>query len=231
MTEPTRFITFTGLGGEVTDRLRDDILGGRFGDGDHLTERDIAEEFGVSRGPVRDALRQLELEGLVQLLPRRGARVATLSRNEAAQIIEIRQAIEPVAVRFLLDHRDPERLKPLQAVLDQMAQASQEEHWANLVALDMEFHATIYKLADSPMVLRLWESLRSPLLQTFRMHRQFYESSAQVYRSHQELFEAISSGDRQIAEAAAADHVVDLRDYLLEHLAQQADTSSAASGE
>jgi DNA-binding GntR family transcriptional regulator len=226
MISQSRHITFTGLGGEVTERLRDDILGGRYGDGDHLPERDIAEEFGVSRGPVRDALRQLELEGLVQVLPRRGARVATLTRTEAAQVIEIRQALEPVAVRFLLANNNPDRLKVLEAVLEQMAQASEEEHWANLVALDMEFHATIYKLADSQMLVRLWETLRSPLLQTFRMHRQFYDSSSQVYQTHRKLFDAIASGDLAKAESAAADHVVDLRDYLLQHLENRSEVAT-----
>ncbi|GLI03860.1 GntR family transcriptional regulator [Phytohabitans aurantiacus] len=218
MNDPSRRITFTGLGDEVTERLRNDILAGRYQDGDHLVERDISEEFGVSRGPVRDALRQLDKEGLVQVLPRRGARVATLTRTDAAQVIEIRQALEPVAVRFLLAHRDPHRLSALREVLDRMAQATEDDDWAHLVTLDMEFHATIFGLADSPMLLRMWESLRLPLLQTFRMHRQFYDSSAQVFRTHRELYEVIAAGDPAKAEAAAAYHVVDLRDYLLKHL-------------
>lgn len=216
-----RHITFAGLGGEVTERLRSDILAGRYRDGDHITERDISDRFGVSRGPVRDALRQLDLEGLVQLLPRRGARVATLTATEAAQVIEIRQALEPIAVRFLLAGPQPDRLAPVREVLDRMEVATEAEDWADLVALDMDFHERIYRQAGSPMLLRVWETLRIPLLQTFRMHRQFYESSAHVYRTHQELFEALSSGDLERAERAAADHVVDLRDHLLAHLRAQ----------
>lgn len=224
MTQSERLISYSGLGGEVTARLREDILSGHYKDGDHLTERDISDAFGVSRGPVRDALRQLDLEGLVQLLPRRGARVATLTRAQASQVIAIRHALEPVAVRFLLAQNDPERLAPLRAVLDEMAKATDDEQWANLVALDMKFHETVYQLADSPMILRLWETLRVPLLQTFRMHRQFYDSSTQVYQRHQELYDAIAAGDPAAAELAAADHVVDLRDYLLEYLAQKDNT-------
>jgi DNA-binding GntR family transcriptional regulator len=64
----------------------------------------------------------------------------------------------------------------------------------------------------------MWDSLRIPLLQTFRMHRQFYDSSSQVYRAHRELYDVIASGDSDKAEAATSHHVVDLRDYLLQHL-------------
>ena len=219
-TDPRR-IRFAGLGGEVTDRLRDDILAGRYQTGDHLTERELAEEFGLSRGPIRDALRQLDNEGLVQLLPRRGARVASLSSTEAAQVIEIRQALEPVAIRFLLEQNDPDRLKPLEEILDRLRKAGQEDDWANLVAIDMEFHEAVYQLAGSPMLLRLWDTLRVPLLQTFRMHRQFYEAGPDVYETHRRLFDAIVSGDAVAAEAAAREHVVDLRGHLMNHLASE----------
>ncbi|WP_049557550.1 GntR family transcriptional regulator [Nonomuraea sp. SBT364] len=214
----TSRITFTGLGGEVTGRLREDILAGRYRDGDHLTERDLAEKFGLSRGPIRDALRQLQGEGLVHLIPRRGARVATLSKTDAAHVIEIRQALEPVAVRFLLAHRDPGHLAALNDILREMDKASRDDDWAALVTIDMEFHETIFRLAGSPLLMRTWEGLRVPLLQTFRMHRQFYESGAQVYRTHRQFFDALASGDLGRAEQSAREHVVDLRDDLLEHL-------------
>lgn len=216
-------ITFAGLGGEVTDRLREDILAGRYKDGDHLTERDLAERFGLSRGPIRDALRQLQGEGLVQLIPRRGARVATLSKTDAAQVIEIRQALEPVAVRFLLAHGDPERLAVLNDILRQMEKAAEDNDWAALVAIDMDFHESIFRLAGSPLLMRTWEGLRVPLLQTFRMHRQFYESGAHVYQTHRQFFDALASGDLGRAEQAAREHVVDLRDDLLEHLDHHAE--------
>ncbi len=99
------------------------------------------------------------------MLPRRGARVASLSSTEAAQVIEIRQALEPVAIRFLLEQNDPDRLKPLEEILDRLRKAGQEDDWANLVAIDMEFHEAVYQLAGSPMLLRLWDTLRVPLLQ------------------------------------------------------------------
>lgn len=119
-------IEYASLADVVLARLRDAILSGRFGDGERIIEREIATEFGVSRGPIRDALRQLDEEGLVSVLPRRGARVASLTVDDAVEVLEIRAALEPVAVRMLVERANaqPERLAGLERVVEQLAEAS-----------------------------------------------------------------------------------------------------------
>lgn len=218
MTEASRQLDFQGLGGTVADHLRDAILAGKYTDGDRIVERELAESLGISRGPVRDALKQLSVEGLVTLIARRGARIATLTQRDAAQTIEVREALEPVAVRFMLSRTDPDLLRPLEAVLQEIREASRVGDWSALVTLDMRFHETIFQLADSPILLRTWETLRVPLLQTFRMHRRFYESGQQVFRSHRLLLDELQSGDLARAESASRAHVVDLRELLLPSL-------------
>ncbi len=79
----------------------------------------------------------------------------------------------------------------------------------------MAFHETVFRLADSPILMRTWETLRVPLLQTFRMHRRFYDSGAQVLASHSYLLAEMMSGDPDRAQAASREHVVDLREPLL----------------
>jgi DNA-binding GntR family transcriptional regulator len=222
-------VQFLGLSEQVAGWLRDQILSGHLRDGDRIVERDVAAQLGVSRGPIRDALRQLQAEGLVHWLPRRGARVATLTRKDAVEVIAIRQALEPIAVRFLLQRRDPRLFDPFRDCLARLEQASGKGDWSALVTLDMEFHELTYRQAGSVRLERLWEGLRIPLLQTFRLHRQFYASGADVLRSHQELLDQLTRGDPQAAEAAARDHVVDLRDQLLEHM-RQLEAADAAEG-
>jgi DNA-binding GntR family transcriptional regulator len=205
------------LGEEVTLRLRNAILSGRLKDGDRIVERDVSAELGVSRGPIRDALRQLEHEGLVTLLPRRGARVASLTAEEAIETLAIRGALEPLAVETLLNRNDPSALAPLEDCVARLRAASKTGDWPALVSLDMEFHETVFRQAGRRFA-RVWDVLRVPLLQTFRIHREFYDSGTTVYRRHRELLDEIKSGDLARAKAAVAEHVIDLRPQLLERL-------------
>lgn len=214
-------IEYGSLADVVAARLRDAILAGRLSDGDHIVERDIAAELQVSRGPIRDALRQLEREGLVVLLPRRGARVATLTPDEALEVIALRQAVEPVAVRFLIERGEPALLEPLEACVERLRAAARSDDWSALVLLDMAFHEEIYRQAGRRHLLRIWESLRAPLLQTFRIHREFYDSGEAVHRSHRTLLDEIASFDLERAQRAVAAHVVDLRPQLLRKFARE----------
>ena len=213
-------IRYDGLVGEVTARLRDAILEGRLSDGERIVERDLAEQLGVSRGPIRDAFKQLEHEGLVVVLPRRGARVATLTAEDAVEVLALRKALEPLAVEMLIGRGDPRLLEPLKQTLKRLRAAGSEGAWSALVSLDMEFHETVFRQAGSKRLLRIWESLRVPLLHTFRIHREFYDSGQAVYRSHKRLYDDIASGDVARATEASREHVVDLRPQLLERLAR-----------
>jgi len=214
-------LEYSGLAGGVATRLRDAILSGRLQDGDRIVERDVAAELQISRGPIRDALKQLEHEGLVELLPRRGARVATLTAQEATEVLAIRSALEPLAVEMMLERGDSELLAPLEECVKRLRAASNEGQWSALVSLDMEFHEMIFRQSGGKRLVRIWEFLRAPLLQTFRIHREFYDSGRTVYRSHRKLLDEIASGDVGRARAAAREHVLDLQPQLLRRLREQ----------
>jgi DNA-binding GntR family transcriptional regulator len=211
-------VDFRGLADEVAGRLRAAILDGRLQDGERIVERDLAEQLGVSRGPIRDALKLLEHEGLVVLLPRRGASVATLTAEDAAEVLQIRAALEPIAVEELLRREDPQLLAPLKTCLEQLRAASEAGDWSGLVSLDMEFHELVFRQSGRPRLLRIWESLRIPLLQTFRVHREFFDSGATIYERHAALYVELARGDVERATAATRKHVLDLRPQLFERL-------------
>ena len=208
-------IDYRGLAAEVHDRLRARILSGALRDGERIVERDLAEEYGVSRGPIRDALRLLESEGLVVTAPRRGTRVAALTAADAVEIFAMRAALEPLAVRFLIDQHDPAHFARLEEHLTRLENAAKANDWPAAVALDMEFHGLIFELSGQRRLQKVWESMRVPLLQLFAMLRQGYASIDQVPTRHREYFESIAGGDAEAAQAAAHEHVTAFQDQVL----------------
>lgn len=211
-------IAASGVTVEATYRLREAILAGRLAAGERIIERDVSEALGLSRGPIREALRQLETEGLVELLPRRGARVATVSYEEAEEVIALRSAVEPVAVTFSLARNGAALLADLQAVLNRLQLAVQQEDWPAAMLLDLEFHGAVYRHSDAQRVQRVWRGLQPFLLRAFRLHPQVYASSADHYTSHLQLLEAFRAGTPGQARTAARDHVLHLTAEVLNRL-------------
>jgi DNA-binding GntR family transcriptional regulator len=211
-------ITTVALADAATYRLREAILDGRLPAGERIVERDVSEAFGLSRGPIRDALRRLETEGLVELLPRRGARVATLSHDDAEEVIALRIAVEPVAVAFSLTRHRAELLDDLRETLSRMQFAVEQQDWPAAMLLDLEFHGAVYARSDARRTQRVWEGLRPFLLRAFRLHPQVYGSGTDVYESHLRLYRAYETGTQQLTGDATREHVLHLTSEVLHRL-------------
>jgi len=209
---------YRGLLDEVAARIRARIFSGELRDGQRIVERDLAAEMGTSRGPIRDALRILEQEGLVITAPRRGTNVASLTTADAVEILAIREAIEPVAVNFLLDRNDPKDFVALQAVIDRLERAALAKDWNSAILLDLEFHGLIFELGAQRRVLRIWESLKTPMLQLFGKLSHYYSDIAEVPKRHRDLLDSLRSGDRARAMAHSCEHVTAFRGKLLANL-------------
>ena len=136
---------YRGLLDEVAARIRARIFSGELHDGQRIVERDLATDMGTSRGPIRDALRILEHEGLVITSSRRGTHVASLTSADALEILAIREALEPVAVNFLLDRNVPQHLELLEAVVDRLDRAALTNDWNLAILLDLEFHGLLFR--------------------------------------------------------------------------------------
>jgi DNA-binding GntR family transcriptional regulator len=213
-----RLAAYRGLLDEVGARIRTRIFSGDLRDGERIVERDLAAEMGTSRGPIRDALRVLEQEGLVITLPRRGTRVASLTTADALEILAIREAIEPVAVRFLLERNEPAHFERLQALVDRLEVAARANDWHLAITLDLEFHGLIFELCGQRRILRIWESLKTPMLQLFGKLSHYYTDITEVPARHRDLLDSIRSGDRARALAHSAEHVVAFQESLLANL-------------
>jgi DNA-binding GntR family transcriptional regulator len=197
------------LSDTVVDRLREAILRGMFPPGDRLREEQLAGALGVSRGPIRNALLQLEREGMVVRRPNRGAMVAQLSRTDLEEVYSVRVAIEPVACAWAARNALPRDLDEMEDVIKSYSRLTTRVTVQEAADADLSFHDVIYSAARHRRLLRLWQDLRPQvymllLARTYVGTREFREI---MIGRHGDIREAISDRDEKRAGEAAAQHV------------------------
>jgi DNA-binding GntR family transcriptional regulator len=198
-----------GLSVDIAERLRGAILSGYFGPGERLGEELLARSMGVSRGPVREALVQLEREGLVVIRRNRGAFVAQLSREDLEEVQSLRLVIEPLAVRRAILYASAQELDELQRIVDAMVAMDPEaitEHDA--ADLDIRFHDLIYRAAKHRRLYDCWSNLR-PQIHIVLLNRNVAHEDFREYlvTSHQQIADSIRTGDELAAVAIIEDHL------------------------
>lgn len=147
-----------GLSSEVADVIRTAIFDGRYPPGAPLREVELAEALEVSRGPVREALQQLEREGMVRAGWHRGATVTVLTDDDIAELDSLRGALEHLAVRRVVDHADDAGLTAIEQAATAMQRAETPHE---MVRLDIEFHDAVYAAAGHSRLTQAWEAIRS----------------------------------------------------------------------
>jgi DNA-binding GntR family transcriptional regulator len=201
-----------GLSVDIAQRLRAAIFAGHFGPGERLREEALASAMGVSRGPIREALAQLEREGLIVIRRNRGAFVARLSREDLDEVYTLRVAIERFAIQRACALAESSELDALDAVVARMAEAltsgcSEQE----AAELDLGFHDLIYLAAHHRRLYECWTNLRPQihivLLSRNVAHPDFRLLSVAV-DSHQALVDAIRAKNVAEAERLIEDHLL-----------------------
>jgi DNA-binding GntR family transcriptional regulator len=206
MTEP---LPDHSLADAVAERLRADILSGVYAPGDRLVERRLAQRFSVSHIPLREALARLVEEGLVERLPRRGARVASLSPRMLEEISSLRVVLEQFVIRRLRGRFTPAARADLQAIVDRMMRAARQHDFALVHELDQQFHEYLWRLADHTLLVEVAGQLRSRVSHFLRAAAAPLGPSGmrRHAQSHQELLDIIASGDQRAAEEAMERHI------------------------
>jgi DNA-binding GntR family transcriptional regulator len=197
------------LSDAVVDRIRAAIWSGVYAPGDRLVERRLAHEFGISHIPLREALARLTEEGLVEKLPRRGARVASLTPRMLEEVSSLRVVLEQFVVRRLKDRFTSEAHAELQVIVDQMVEAAEKHDLVHVHELDQQFHQRLWELTDHTLLVELAAQMRSRTSHFFRAAAASLGPD-EVRRhadSHQQLLDVIASGDRRAAERAMQHHV------------------------
>jgi DNA-binding GntR family transcriptional regulator len=198
------------LSDEVVNRLREAILGGLFAPGDRLREEQLAEALEVSRGPIRNALVQLEREGMVQRRRNRGAIVARLSRTDLEEVYSLRLAIEPVACGWAARNANDRDLTDMQSIIHSYeSRLTRRVSVEGAAEADLSFHDIVYRAACHRRLMRMWEDLR-PQVYVFLLAREYVrtrEFREIMITNHSAIRAAISSGDQVRARAVALEHV------------------------
>lgn len=188
----------------VADVLRQAILRGILTAGQQLRQDEIARELGVSHIPVREALRQLEAEGLVRLRPYRGFEVSELSPEEVEELYEIRIPLECQALRLALPHLTEEDVRKAEQVLDAIDAADDPSVWSEL---NTEFHAVLYAPSRRERLLNLIRTLRTNVDRYLRLYISVMQRKQFSQREHRRILDAVRKRDEAEALRALEEHL------------------------
>ncbi len=197
----------------ILKRLRDEILTGRRPAGSPLRQDQIAQQFGMSHIPVREALRRLEAEGLALIRPRCGASVAELSALEFQELTEMRVALESCALRLAIPRMTKDTLKRASRVLDRIDR--EPARWG---AFNTEFHSILYEPAQRPRLLATIRSLNQNVERYLHQELNVLGNLEQSQREHRELLDAVSQCDVEAACRLICKHIGEPGHELVAHL-------------
>lgn len=191
---------------QVLAALRKGIISGDYPPGERLTEDRLAEDFGVSRNPVREALRVAEAEGIVVILPRRGAVVASPSSATIDDIFAVRERLEPLAARLAAERATPGDVTTLRAMLEQARLATEHQDLRRVAELNSALHLQILEISRNPWLASIAKALYLHVQWVFQMTAKV--RAPHSWDEHIKLVDAIESGDGEQAEVVALAHVV-----------------------
>lgn len=221
------------LGEHVTALLRHQIVGGRIPVGTHLVEGRLSETFGVSRGPIRDALRQLQSEGLVEAR-RRGVFVLGLSTSDIDELYSLRSLIEAEALRRVMASPEPDWSRAREAV-ERMGRAADRGEVEHFAEADLDFHSAIYHACGHRRLADVWAQYKPTFSAMLTVTNARDARDLQpTHADHEELLAAAESGDQETALQLLSEHMdgswqrMSLAQLGTEQ--ERADTSNAALG-
>ncbi|WP_206811373.1 GntR family transcriptional regulator [Paradesulfitobacterium ferrireducens] len=204
----------------VFEAMREAIISGVLKPGERLMEIQLAEEMGVSRTPVREAIRKLELEGFVVMIPRKGAYVAGVSHKDVADVFEIRAALEGLAAGLAAERVTEDEIEQMERVL--FYKEGEERDLEMIVKSDTDFHALVYKASRNQRLVQILENLREQI-QRFRATSLAVPGRVRdALEEHRAIVEALANHDVEKAQELANSHIVTAENVMFEALRTQA---------
>jgi DNA-binding GntR family transcriptional regulator len=208
----------------ASDRIRGQILDGRLKPGERLVEDRLSAELGVSRVPVREALRGLAMEGLVRLEPNRGATVTQVTPGLVAELVEVRTLLEALNARLAARRHDPEIVALLQDTLRRGNQAAQSGTAEELARLNGEFHERLAEASRNSVLSDMMRSLRERTSLAFAINGR--ARAREDWQEHAGILAAVIDGDEEMAALLAQRHVKNAADAFVRSQAQTADAAA-----
>lgn len=205
------------LRGRVFHKLREDILSGKYEEHEELKEVAIGEELGVSRTPVREAFRQLELEGLIQIIPNKGAYVTGITEKDVKDIYMIRSLLEGLCARWATDHITKEQMEEMEENVYLAKFHAEKGHFEQLAELDNRFHDILYEACDSKILEHQLKDFHQYVLRVRKKTLSNIVRGPKSNEEHELIMEAIKAGDAKKAEQLANRHMIKAYENMIQN--------------
>lgn len=213
--QPIDLDSYQPLREAVCETLRDAIRKGVLEPGERLMEVQLAEELGISRTPVREAIRKLEQEGYVIMMPRRGTYVSDISTSDVKEIFEIRSALESLATGLAARRIEPDELETLQNLLTEIQGYIAKNDIEKIVETDIKFHGLLYQVSRNERLVSIISNLKEQLARYRTLSMSYPGRLQETMEEHSEMVEAIANGDVSAARDAAEHHMERAEETLL----------------
>ena len=191
----------------VFNTLRQAILRGELKPGERLMEIQLANKLGVSRTPIREAIRKLELEGLVLMIPRKGAEVAEITEKSLRDVLEVRRALEELAVQLACEKITKEEIRELERVAKEFQQVVNSSDITEIAEVDVCFHDIIYTATDNQKLIQLLNNLRE---QMYRYRVEYLKRDGvfpQLIAEHEAIIRHIENNEKEKATEVMCRHI------------------------
>lgn len=212
---PIKLDSYKPLREVVSETLREAIVSSVLKPGERLMEIQLAEELGVSRTPVREAIRKLELEGFVIMIPRRGTYVADLSIKDVNEVFEIRTALDVLAAGLAAERITDEELETMERILVQIGECVEQNELEPIVELDSQFHDILYRACRNDRLVGIINNLREQITRFRAISMAVPGRIKNTLEEHSRLVEAIATRNVDLSQQLAREHMENSEQTLL----------------
>ncbi len=206
----------------VFKTLREAIITGELKPGERLMEIKLANELGVSRTPVREAIRKLELEGLVIMTARKGAEVAPINEKDLMEVLEIRKTLEGLACELASDNATKANIKQFREINELIAQAIAQENIEEITKKDVEFHEAIYSITNNRRLVQMLHQLKEHIFRYRLEYIKDMKNKEAIVEEHALIIGAIEKNDAKTAKKEIEKHIEMQERYILNTLIKNA---------
>ncbi len=216
--EPIRRST---LSNRVYERLLESIITGKISPGQHLVEQTLADQLEVSKISVREAIRLLAQQGLVDIAPNRGAFVIQMTIEDIMEIYQLRASLEGLAVKLATKNLNEANFQEFQKIFNKMAEVEQTNDRLHGASVDTQFHRLVMNLSKNRRAIKVWEQMSSQIEMVVYNVSNYYPHYHGLVERHQKLVNIMKSGDIQAASEYVQNHIMEGAQHILEAMLQK----------
>ena len=202
----------------VFNTLRSAIITGKLSPGERLMEIKLADELGVSRTPVREALRKLEREGLVITTARKGAQVAPINERDLKEVLEVRKSLESLACQIASQKITPQQVEELKAMNGSIEKAIADNDTETITQLDIDFHEVIYQITENRRLIDILHQLKEHILRYRLQYIKDMKNKKNIVEEHKKIINALEGHNPKAARREIERHIELQEKYILNNL-------------